>query len=313
MDKEQTAIARMKLAANMSQRYYKEPLLLTNSGGKDSLVCLAIARRAGIPFDVLHSHTTADMPETVRYVRRQMKNLEAEGHKCQVAYPVYQGKPTSMWKLIPDKGIMPTRRMRYCCVVLKETGGANRAVVTGVRRAESSRRSFRDFAEKMGRRKEDAIRLNFEDASELFDSDGQGRQFTEHDEEFLNHCRVRGKTVFNPIVDWEEKDVWDYIESEHLDLNPIYKKYGLNRCGCIGCPLANWRTREREFRFYPQYKKLYIEAFRRMLERRRAKGKEITITPERLFDIFMERKVVPGQISFLDEKNNGTKKEDNHE
>lgn len=60
MDKEQTAIERLKAASDMSLRYYESPLVITDSGGKDSSVCTALAERAGIPFEVMHNHTTAD-------------------------------------------------------------------------------------------------------------------------------------------------------------------------------------------------------------------------------------------------------------
>ena len=36
MDKEQKAIERMRLAAQMSETYYQKPLIVTTSGGKDS-------------------------------------------------------------------------------------------------------------------------------------------------------------------------------------------------------------------------------------------------------------------------------------
>ena len=45
-----------------------------------------------------------------------------------------------MWKLIEERLMPPTRQVRYCCSVLKEGGGENRFVVTGVRWAESARR-----------------------------------------------------------------------------------------------------------------------------------------------------------------------------
>ncbi len=61
-DKEQLAISRIREASRMSEKYYKLPLIVTNSGGKDSSVCLALAQRAGIEFEVMHNHTTADAP-----------------------------------------------------------------------------------------------------------------------------------------------------------------------------------------------------------------------------------------------------------
>lgn len=122
-DKEQTAIMRLQTASAMSLQYYNQPLVITTSGGKDSSVCVELAIRAGIPFEVMHSHTTADAPETVYFVRSEFKRLESMGIKCTINKPVYKGAPTSMWSLIPQKLIPPTRLVRYCCSVLKEQGG----------------------------------------------------------------------------------------------------------------------------------------------------------------------------------------------
>ena len=123
MDKEQTALERLRAAAQMSEQFYHAPLIVTTSGGKDSSVCVALAQRAGINFEVQHHHTTADAPETVRFVREEFKRFEALGIKCTINYPTYKGKPTSMWALIPQKLMPPTRLVRYCCDVLKEQGG----------------------------------------------------------------------------------------------------------------------------------------------------------------------------------------------
>ena len=61
-DLEQKAIARLREASDMSLKFYKLPLVITTSGGKDSSVCVHLAERAGIPFEVMHNHTTADAP-----------------------------------------------------------------------------------------------------------------------------------------------------------------------------------------------------------------------------------------------------------
>lgn len=45
MDKEQTAMERLRLASDMSLRLYHRPLLLTDSGGKDSAVICKLAER----------------------------------------------------------------------------------------------------------------------------------------------------------------------------------------------------------------------------------------------------------------------------
>ena len=54
MDLEQKAIMRLREAADTSERFYKAPLIVTTSGGKDSSVCVALAEKAGIDFEVMH-------------------------------------------------------------------------------------------------------------------------------------------------------------------------------------------------------------------------------------------------------------------
>lgn len=48
MDLEQKAIMRLREAADTSERFYKAPLIVTTSGGKDSSVCVALAEKAGL-------------------------------------------------------------------------------------------------------------------------------------------------------------------------------------------------------------------------------------------------------------------------
>lgn len=55
MDLEQKAIMRLREAADTSERFYKAPLIVTTSGGKDSSVCVALAEKAGIDFEVMHT------------------------------------------------------------------------------------------------------------------------------------------------------------------------------------------------------------------------------------------------------------------
>lgn len=159
-DLEQMAIERLKAASDMSLMAYQQPLVICISGGKDSGVITELAIRSGIPCEFQHNHTTADAPETVRFVRREFKRLEEKGYKCTVNMPVYKGQRVSMWSLIPQKLMPPTRLVRYCCSVLKETGGAGRFICTGVRWAEStSRKSTRGIYEKIGATKAKKIIL----------------------------------------------------------------------------------------------------------------------------------------------------------
>lgn len=288
MDKEQTAIDRLRATSEMSLNYYKLPLVITTSGGKDSSVCVALAERAGIPFEIMHSHTTADAPETVYFVRSEFRRLEEKGIKCAVNYPVYKGARTSMWNLIPQKLIPPTRLVRYCCSILKERGGAGRFITTGVRWAESvKRKNNRGIYETMPSDVKKKIILNN-------DNDDRRRLF--------ETCTLKAKRTCNPIIDWTDADVWDYIESEHIPVNPLYQ-CGFSRVGCIGCPMAGTAGRQKEFARYPQYERMYIRAFDRMLEERARRGKmqeswRAGTTGKDVFHWWMEDGILPGQMEF---------------
>ena len=126
----------LRLAAEMSHYYYEAPIVICYSGGKDSDVILRLAMECLTPddFEVLHSITTVDSPITNRYVNEVFNELTGKGIKCSKSIPKgSDGKPTNMWKLIENHTMPPTRVVRYCCQVLKETSTPNRMAVLGVR------------------------------------------------------------------------------------------------------------------------------------------------------------------------------------
>lgn len=290
-DLEQLAIERLKIASEMSLHNYGLPLVITDSGGKDSSVCKELAVRSGIPFEIMHNHTTADAPETVRFVRQEAKRFEELGIKYTINMPTYKGQRTSMWSLIPQKLMPPTRLVRYCCSVLKETSGAGRFIATGVRWEESpSRKNNRGIYERMGSTKAKNIILNN-------DNDDKRMLF--------ENCRLKAKRVVNPIIDWKDEDVWQFLEDSKASVNPLYSE-GWCRVGCVGCPLANKKGRIAEFIRWPKYKKLYINAFENMLKERERRGKldenwRIGTTGKDVFNWWMEYDVLPGQVDWFDD------------
>ena len=286
-DKEQKAIQRIKMASEMSLHHYGKPLVCTYSGGKDSDVMLELFRRSGIPFEVHNSHTTADAPQTVRHIRETFRRMELDGISCEIEMPAYKGEQTSMWKLIPQKLMPPTRVVRYCCEILKETGCVNRFISTGVRWAESPKRKKRGEFERLGEKESET----FSSVVLMNDNDSR-RRVTEL-------CMQKHKMVVNPIIDWTDADIWDYINSKHIETCELYNM-GYERVGCIGCPMAGKR-RWKEFADFPQYKKLYVHAFDRMLEERQRRGKDSKWkTGEEVFLWWMEDQNIPGQMSITD-------------
>lgn len=290
MDKEQMAIERLKLGAEMSQGYYGKPLVITYSGGKDSEVLLELARRSGIDFELHHAHTTADAPTTVYHVRKVFREMELQGIKCNIDYHVnsaYPGGRVTMWNLIPKKLMPPTRFTRYCCSVLKESGMKNRIIATGVRKAESVNRRKRGVFEAITPKKKDKIVLS--DEIMLMTDNCERRRLIEK-------CEMKAKTVVNPIIDWADSDVLNYFRHECSFLNPYYDETGLTRCGCIGCPMAG-KSRWTEFRIFPKFKQMYIHAFDRMLEEMKHRKKKTRWkNAEEVFLRWMEDKNIPGQM-----------------
>lgn len=119
-----------------------EGYYLAFSGGKDSVVCKALLDMSGCKYDATYHVTTVDPPELVRFIKEQHPDVKREVPRYAEDYknPKLAGKPITMWNLIPEKLIPPTRLVRYCCAKLKESGGDGRLTVTGVRWAESHTR-----------------------------------------------------------------------------------------------------------------------------------------------------------------------------
>lgn len=183
-DLEHTAIERFKAASDMSLRLYKQPLVITYSGGKDSDVLLHLAEASGIPFEVLHSLTTADAPQTVYHVRDTFHRMEDKGIKCTVDKHVQpDGSRITMWNLIPRKLMPPTRLVRYCCAVLKEGGGKDRFIATGVRWDESTSRKIRGSLEVIVPNKKNSLFLSNDN---------------DEDRRLFESCQLKGKRVVNP-------------------------------------------------------------------------------------------------------------------
>lgn len=281
-DLEQTAIERLRAASDMSLRLFEKPLVITYSGGKDSDVMLHLAEKSGIPFETLHSLTTADAPETVRHVYDTFRWLEEKGVKCTVDKHVQpDGSRVTMWNLIPRKLIAPTRWVRYCCAELKEGGGKGRFIATGVRWAESTaRRKNRGGWEVLHSNRQKSLILANDN---------------EEDRRLFETCQMKGKRVVNPIIDWQDDEVLDYAAVEKIPMNPLYCE-GFHRVGCMGCPMAGAKMRALEFARYPKIKAAYIRAFDRMNLERRKRGLPCQLqSGVDVFHWWMEDGVLPGQ------------------
>lgn len=138
----------LRLGYQISKRFYDKPLIVTQSGGKDSSVVAQLALECLKPeeFELFCSWTTVDAPMTCKFIKDEFKRYESMGVKTTIYHPHdADGNPITMWNLIPKKRMPPTRLVRYCCQVFKETTTPNRFIATGVRAEESTNRSHSDI------------------------------------------------------------------------------------------------------------------------------------------------------------------------
>lgn len=245
-----TAVERVKIAWGFHHNMNPDgrPMLLAFSGGKDSICLFFVCKRAseelGIPmekmFHVQYNITTVDPPELVQFIRELKKT-----------YPfiVLKHPKKNMWQLIEKEMFPPTQKARYCCEELKESASARgEYTLTGVRRAESPKRANREEIE---------IRRKGSRAVYLGDNVEEERE--------IRYCMKTESYICNPIIDWSDEDVWKFIKHENLPYCKLYDE-GFSRLGCIGCPMASKRERERQFARWPGYEKCYKRAFQRMVE-----------------------------------------------
>lgn len=165
--------------------------ILAFSGGKDSLCAYLVMVKSEVEFIPIYSPTSADPPELIYYIREFNKWAKSKG------YPVVKsqkynkwengenkGKIKTMWSLIENRSMPPTRMVRYCCDELKErTGDKGDTVYTGVRWEESKARA-------------DQKMVNF----------------------------YKGKKMVRVIVDWSVDEVWSLILQEKVPYCCLYDK-----------------------------------------------------------------------------------------
>lgn len=265
VDKVQIAIDRLKSFAPRNG----EPYWLAFSGGKDSQCIYELAKMAGVPFEAHYSVTSVDPPEVIRFMKKYYPDVIFDHHRYY-GHPRYKdGTAKTMWTIISDHTIPPTRQARYCCAELKETSGKGRVVITGVRWAESAKRKerhgvaeIRTTSKKLHKEAaegDSAIKKTKKNDSIVFlDDNSTARRMVEH-------CFAKKKTTVNPIVEWTEEDVWEFLNDvakvPHCEL---YDE-GFARLGCIACPLQGREGMIRDFERWPKYKEKYIKAFDRMI------------------------------------------------
>jgi sulfate adenylyltransferase subunit 2 len=183
---------------------FERPVLLF-SGGKDSIVMLALAERAfapaNIPFPVMHIDTGHNFDEVIEFRDRRVAEANARLIVASVQDSIDAGRvseETGRW----------ASRNRLQTTTLLDALSEHRfdAVFGGARRDEEKARAKERV-------------FSFRDEFGQWDPKNQRPELWN-----LYNTRIHRDEhirVF-PISNWTELDVWDYIERENLEIPSIY-------------------------------------------------------------------------------------------
>jgi sulfate adenylyltransferase subunit 2 len=183
---------------------FERPALLF-SGGKDSIVMLALAAKAfhpaNIPFPVMHIDTGHNFPEVIDFRDRRAAQLGVRLIVASVQESIDSGRAveeTGRW----------VSRNRLQTVTLLDAIEENRndALFGGGRRDEEKARAKERV-------------FSFRDEFGQWDPKNQRPELWN-----LYNGRIkRGENIrVFPLSNWTELDIWDYIERENLEIPSIY-------------------------------------------------------------------------------------------
>jgi sulfate adenylyltransferase subunit 2 len=183
---------------------FERPVLLF-SGGKDSVVMLALAERAfapaRIPFPVMHVDTGHNFPEVLEFRDRRVEEAGARLIIASVQESIDAGRVSE------ETGRWASRnRLQTTTLLDAITGHRFDAVFGGARRDEEKARAKERV-------------FSFRDEFGQWDPKSQRPELWN-----LYNARIRREEhlrVF-PISNWTELDIWDYIARENLEIPSIY-------------------------------------------------------------------------------------------
>lgn len=243
---------RIALNYDAEQGYY-----LAFSGGKDSQALYHMTQLAGVRFQGHMNFTSVDPPEVIRFVKKNYPEVEL----------IKPGK--SIFQHAIEKQILPTMRVRWCCTEYKETAGAGKVTLIGIRKAESSRRAKRNEVEINNRKFSgdldglEEYRQEQKAKRMKRKSKTDGVNITNADEEQTLGC-IHGKEslLVSPIIYWTEQDVWEFLNDVvRVPHSSLYDE-GWHRIGCIGCPMSSHKQKLLENERYPHIKRGWIKAIK---------------------------------------------------
>ena len=253
------SVTLLRKAEGLAKMYDNDDgFFLAFSGGKDSQALYHVTKMAGVLFKGHFSPTSVDPPDLIRFIKNEYPSVEW-GH---LDFSIYQRAV--------ERHILPTMRVRWCCADFKETAGAGKVTLIGIRKEESARRAKRHEVE-VSNKKFSGSLDEFEDWSKA-EIERKTKRKTKrkiNEDEFSVkqdsevHC-INGKDsiLISPIFDWTEKDIWYFLDK--IIGAPHCKLYdeGYKRIGCILCPMSSPKSKQRDIERFPHVKRNWIKAIK---------------------------------------------------
>ena len=233
----------------------------TFSGGKDSQALYHIVKMAGVKFKTHMSLTSVDPGDVIRFVKNE--------------YPsVVRHKPKmSMFQAAVEHKILPTMRVRWCCADFKESAGAGKVTLIGIRAEESTRRAKRHEVEVSNKN----FSGNIDEFEQWSEKEIEKKRLKLkrklNEDEFSvktdNEIRcINGKDsiLVSPIFQWTERDVWYFLDNIiHAPHCSLYDE-GYTRIGCILCPMSTYKSKLRDVERFPHVKRGWIKSIKAIRE-----------------------------------------------
>ena len=248
----------MQKAEPLALKMNPDGYYLAFSGGKDSQAIFQLAIMAKVKFKAYMNLTSIDPTEVIRFVRQ---------HYPQVAMI----KPKqSIYDMAIKKHILPTRKIRWCCEEYKETSGVGYVTITGIRKEESAQRAKRQSIERQHKNKNKRQQFT-------------ATQVNKAKEYFIQCINGKEKIIINPILEWTEKEVWQFLNNNNLPHCTLYDK-GYKRIGCICCPQSSYKQKIKEITDYPHVKYKWLQVCKTLKDKGYTKYE---LTPKEMFQWYI--------------------------
>ena len=245
----------IRKAEKLAMMYSEDGFWVGFSGGKDSQALLHLVQLAGVKYKTFFSPTSVDPPEVIKFIRQNYPEV------------TFLKIKRSIYDVFREKKVLPSMRMRWCCAEFKEHAGEGQVTLVGVRKAESAKRAKRKVIEVTDHKFSGDFE-QFEQWSEQrkakklkkLQKDTQFDQFSEHKEQMVTCVGGKDKIVISPILDWSDRDVWEFLNDVLRVPHCSLYDEGQHRIGCIICPMSTTRAQIAQAKRWPHVKEKWIKA-----------------------------------------------------